>query len=123
MMRELGNSVKDIAFTMEMTPDAVKGVLKRYRYQNEGQDNPRSGRPTALPDRDKTHIKMLIERNPFISYKEIEERSHLSCHRTTIYRWLIADGIQHKHALRRPFLTEKTAGIRKAWCDKYRHED
>jgi hypothetical protein len=122
-MRDLGNSVKDIAVVEEMTPDAVKGVLKRYRHQDEGKDNKRSGRPKALTDQDKLHIKTLIERNPFISYKEIIDRCRLPCVRSTIRNWLISDGIQHRHALRRPFLTPEVAGIRKAWCDKYRRED
>ncbi|KAF5694447.1 Nuf2 family [Fusarium denticulatum] len=32
-------------------------------------------------------------------------------------------GIQHKLALRRPFLSEEHAQLRKEFCDRYRHED
>jgi transposase len=121
--RKSGNSIKDIAFCMDMTIDAVKGVIKRSKYQKDLQNNPRPGRPPALSDRDKIHIKILIERNAFISYQDIIDTAGLTCHRSTIRRWLLNEGIQHRLALRRPFLSASNAAIRKDFTERYKDKD
>ncbi|EGU85017.1 hypothetical protein FOXB_04437 [Fusarium oxysporum f. sp. conglutinans Fo5176] len=54
---------------------------------------------------------------------EIKQQARLTCLRPTIHRWLLKTGIQHKLALRRPFLSDKSAQLRKAFCDKYHHKD
>jgi hypothetical protein len=59
-MRKSGDSIKDIAFNEEMTIDAVKGVIKRSKHQDEGQDNKRPDRPSALSDRDKKISKYSL---------------------------------------------------------------
>jgi transposase len=122
-MYNSGKSAQSIADDEGLTRHAIFGIVRRYRHQVSAKDNKRSGRPQILTERDKSHIKMLIDRDAFIQYYEIIRKCGLSCHRSTIRRWLLKEGIQHKHALRRPFLSQENAQIRKNWCDRYRHED
>jgi hypothetical protein len=121
-MYESGVCVQDIADSEGLSRHAIYGVIRRYHHQQSAKDLPRSGRPSRLSGIDKNHIKVLIGRNAFISYQEIIDCASLNCKRSTIRRWLINQKIQHKLALRRPFLSEESAQLRKAFCDKYRHE-
>ncbi|SCN80673.1 uncharacterized protein FFB20_06201 [Fusarium fujikuroi] len=122
-MYESGVRVKDIADSAGLSRHAIYGIIRRGRAQESCKDKPRSGRPSALSDQDKSHIKILIKNNPFISYRDIISRARLRASPKTIRRWLIDEKIQHRLALRRPFLTEEAAQLRKSFADKYRHED
>ncbi|KAM5527924.1 hypothetical protein FOXYSP1_19798 [Fusarium oxysporum f. sp. phaseoli] len=121
-MYESGVCMQDIADSEGLSRHAIYGVIRRYHHQQSAKDLPRSGRPSRLSDIEINHIKVLIGRNAFISYQEIIDCASLNCKRSTIRRWLINQKIQHKLALRRPFLSEESAQLRKAFCDKYRHE-
>ncbi|KAF5709870.1 Nuf2 family [Fusarium globosum] len=122
-MYKSGVRVQEIADREGLTRHAIYGIIRRGRQQESAKDNRRSGRPRILSDQDKIHIKILVRNNPFISYQEIIDRARLRCSRRTIGRWLLDEGIQHKLALRRPFLSEEHAQLRKEFCDRYRHED
>ncbi|KAJ9412597.1 hypothetical protein QL093DRAFT_2585027 [Fusarium oxysporum] len=114
-MYESGVRVNDIADKEGLSRHAIYGVIRRYRHQQSAKDLPRSGRLPALSDRDKTHIKILIKNDAFISYKEIKQRARLSCSSPTIRRWLQKTGIQHNLALRRPFLSEENESFWYSW--------
>ncbi|SCN64388.1 uncharacterized protein FFB20_00605 [Fusarium fujikuroi] len=122
-MYKSGVRVKDIADSAGLSRHAIYGIIRRGRAQESCKDKPRSGRPSALSDQDKSHIKILIKNNPFISYRDIISRARLRASPKTIRRWLIDEKIQHRLALQRPFLTEEAAQLRKSFADKYRHED
>ncbi|VTT69774.1 unnamed protein product, partial [Fusarium fujikuroi] len=115
--------VDSTTFHAGLSRHAIYGIIRRGRAQESCKDKPRSGRPSALSDQDKSHIKILIKNNPFISYRDIISRARLRASPKTIRRWLIDEKIQHRLALRRPFLTEEAAQLRKSFADKYRHED
>lgn len=102
--------------------NAIFGIVRRYRSQISAKDKPRSGRPTILTDRDKRHIERIVDQFPFITVQEIKERTGISCHRSTITRWLKKQGIQHHHELRRPFLGPTAVQQRRDFAEKYRHE-
>ncbi|KAL9561308.1 hypothetical protein ACKAV7_014663 [Fusarium commune] len=51
------------------------------------------------------------------------EKASLSCSRDVIRRWLVKEGIQHRLALRRPFLSAENARTRKSFCKRYLQED
>ncbi|VZI00074.1 unnamed protein product, partial [Fusarium fujikuroi] len=122
-MYESGVRVKDIADSAGLSRHAIYGIIRRSRAQESCKDKPHSGRPSALSDQDKSHIKILIKNNPFISYRDIISRARLRASPKTICCWLIDEKIQHRLALRRPFLTEEAAQLRKSFADKYRHKD
>lgn len=122
-MYDNGVSVPDIIAKEGVTQHAIFGIVRRYRTQESAKSKPRSGRPTVLSDRDKKHINLIIDRDPFVTYQEILDKAGLRCHRSTIRRWLIKSGIQHHLALRRPFLGPATVAKRRAFAEKYRHED
>lgn len=118
-MREFGVSAWRIGIEEGVSPRAAYGIETRYRYQKSGKDLPRSGRPPALTDRDKRHIKRSIEIDPFITTKQIKASVGLTCHIRTITRWLRKEGIMHSRALRRPFLKDEHAEQRLAWALEY----
>jgi transposase len=103
----MGLTAKQVADREGLTPQSVYGIVKRYRRQESAKDKKRSGRPRSLTDQDKLHINTIVERWPFCSYEDIIQKAGLNCHRTTIRRYLLKEGIQHKLALRRPFLSPK----------------
>lgn len=99
---------------------SVYGINARYRVQKSGQSRPRSGRPPKLTTHDKTHIRRLIEGDPFVSPKELADGIENTASPLTITRWLRREGILHFKALRRPALTEAAAAKRLEWCLQHR---
>ncbi|KAK2470865.1 hypothetical protein H9L39_17096 [Fusarium oxysporum f. sp. albedinis] len=106
-MYESGVRVKDIADKEGLSRYAIYGVIRRYRHQQST----------------KRILKYLLKTTLLFHIKEVKQQARLTCSRPTIRRWLLKTGIQHKLALRRPFLSDESAQLRKAFCDKYRHED
>lgn len=122
IMKDLGVPLDEIVAKEGVTKHAIFRIVRRYRSQISAKDKPRSGRPTILTDRDKRHIERIVDQFPFITVQEIKERTGISCHRSTITRWLKKQGIQHHHALRRPFLGPTAVQQRRDFAEKYRHE-
>ena len=122
-MYESGVRIKDIADSAGLSRHAIYGIIRRGRHQESCKDKPRSGRPQMLSNQEKIYIKILIKNDPFISYRDIIRQARLRVSPRTIRRWLLNEGIQHRLALRRPFLSAEHAQLRKDFCDKYRHED
>ncbi|VZH95027.1 unnamed protein product, partial [Fusarium fujikuroi] len=112
-----------IANSARLSRHAIYRIIRRSQAQESCKDKPHSSRPLALSDQDKSHIKILIKNNPFISYRDIISQARLRASPKIIHRWLINEKIQHRLALRRPFLTEEAAQLRKSFTDKYRHKD
>jgi transposase len=119
----LGRTAKVIADEEGLTTNAVYGIVKRYRHQNSAHDQKRSGRPHSLTDQDKLHINTIVDPWALWQFEYIIQRAGLDCHRTTIRRYLFKEGIQHKLALRRPFLNPKAVQLRRDFCEKNRYEN
>src|SRR5438034_3699163 len=97
-----GVSAKAIATREGITPRAVYGISDRYRIQNSGRSQPRSGRPPILTERDKRAIMRQIKLNPFVANQELIRGAGLTCHIRTVTRWLQSEGIQQVTAPGRP---------------------
>jgi transposase len=93
MMKDLGVPLDEIVAKEGIIKHAIFGIVRRYRSQISAKDKPRSGRLTILTDRDKKHIDQLVDRLPFIAVQEIKDQTGISCHRSTITRWLKKQGI------------------------------
>lgn len=104
-MYEKGYSAREIAAAEGIPANSVSGIAKRYIQQISAQSKPRSGQPKKMTEADKRHIKRLIQRNPFISNKEIISTVPLNVCVKTLTSYLKSEGIQHKLALRQPKLT------------------
>ncbi|VTT69387.1 unnamed protein product [Fusarium fujikuroi] len=111
-MKDLGVLLDEIVAREGVTKHAIFRIVRRYQSQISVKDKPRSGHLTILTRRDKTHIEQIVNRFPFIIIQEIKDWTGISCHRSTITRWLKKQGIQHHHALRRP----------REFAEKYRYE-
>jgi transposase len=85
-MYESGVPVREIADKEGLSRHAIYGVIRRYRHQQSAKDIPHPGRPQLLSERDKSHIKTLIRKDTFISYKEIINRAYLTYLRSTVHR-------------------------------------
>jgi len=82
---------------------------------------PRSGRPQVLSTSDKRFLWILIKRNPFIRYREINERLRSSLSRTTLLKMIKESGYGHWKARKRPRLQEEHARKRLAWARVHRN--
>ena len=117
--RKWGISAKKVAESEGITPQAVYRIVANYNQESEGANRPRSGRPATLSERDKRAILREIDRNPFISSRELCEIVDLSCTADTITRYLQSKGIMHHLALTRPKLTSQHATARLEFARKY----
>jgi transposase len=70
-----GHSAQEVAINEQVSRATVYGIVKRYRYQYKGQDQPRSGCPLKLSERDKRHIMRVIDCD---SFEDNEIFSHLA---------------------------------------------
>ena len=77
---------------------------------------PRTGRPNLLTIRDHRHLIRTVRLNPRIKYRELLEKTGLSCSKSTAYRALKAYGLTNWLAKKRPLLTPEVAALRLAWC-------
>ena len=115
----LGKTARRIGAEEGISDRAVYAIVARYRDQKSAQDRPRSGRPSVLTKRDKRHIFILINADPFTQHRELIEEAGLSCSITTITWYLRIEGIEHWTALRRPKLTPEIAKIRLDFVRSY----
>ena len=77
---------------------------------------PRTGRPNLLSVRDHRHLIRTARINPRIKYRELLEKTGLSCSKSTAYRALKAYGLTNWLAKKRPLLTPEVAALRLTWC-------
>ena len=115
--------VRIIAIKEGISRHAVHGVIRRYKHQEEAQSKARPGRPRVITERDKSHILQVISRNPFITTRELIEQAGLSCHPSTLIRFLRKEGIQHYQALQRPLLSLGAVLKRRAFAERYYREN
>ena len=115
--------VRIIAIKEGLSRHAIHGIIRRYEHQEEAQSKPHAGRPKVITERDKTHILRIIDQDPFITTRELLEKAGLSCHASTLTRFLQKEGIQHYQALQRPLLGPDTVLKRQAFAEKYYRED
>lgn len=116
-----GVSATQIARDEGISRHAIYGVVRRYRDQKSGQDQPRSGRPRILGEREKRRILRVIAQDPHIQVKELIEEAGLTCSRGTILSFLKKEGIMHYKSLIRPFLSDAMATRRLRFARRYVH--
>jgi transposase len=115
----LGKTARRIGAEGGISDRAVYAIVGRYRDQESARDRPRSGRPSALTERDKRHIFILINTDPFIQHRDSIDQAGLNCSITTITRYLRTEHIEHWTALRRPKLTPEIARMRLEFARSY----
>lgn len=112
MMYEQGYSKGRIAQCEGIPYGSVHGIATRYTQQISGRDLPRPGQPKKLSPRNKRNILRIIEEDPFITNKNLVQRTGVSVSVATLTSYLKSQGIQHRRALQRPKLTPTAAARR-----------
>jgi transposase len=116
---ENGSSLRSLGRKYTLAKSTIAGIVTRYGNQQSAKDNPRSGRPPLLSERDKRHILILIAQNPFISCPQIKTEANIDCCSATILRFLRKEGIAHYKALRRPKLSVEAARKRLEFAQEH----
>src|SRR6266566_4544539 len=74
---EAGWSQQRVARREGISPDTISGIVSRYRVQKSTGSLQRSGRPRILTKRDIKHLIRFIGQDPFITSKELKEKTGL----------------------------------------------
>nr|AAK16923.1 DNA transposase [Fusarium breviconum] len=116
-----GVSASQIAREEGVSRHAIYGIVRRYRDQESAADQPKSGRPRIIGDRERRRILRVIAQDPHIQIRELIEEAGLSCCRATLISYLRKEGIMHYKSLLRPFLSEDNARKRLRFARRYVH--
>ena len=112
-----GGSTPSKIFHEYRVPESTTRSTIALASQRVNQiSQPRSGRPNLLSIRDHRHLIRTARLNPRIKYRELLEKTGLSCSKSTAYRALKVYGLTNWLAKKRPLLTPEVAAIRLAWC-------
>ncbi|KAF4222390.1 hypothetical protein CNMCM5878_005672 [Aspergillus fumigatiaffinis] len=115
-LREKGSKLQEISDALEIPLTTVQYTLEKEPQRQEGKSRARPGQPNKLSNRDERSILRAIRTDPFISYKDIREKTGVSVSDTTIRRCLKKSGYGHWRAKKRPQLTKEAAKLRLEWA-------
>lgn len=107
--RSEGATKPAIARALNTPLNTIRYTLEKTSQNPNGEDLPRSGRPTLFTDHDRRRLIKLARKEPEISYQKLANDLGFKCHRSTIYRALREYGLTNWLAKKRPLLTEDTA--------------
>ena len=118
---EEGATPASIAKELELEYSTVYRTIQNDLLRHEGKSLPRTPRKKSYSEHDERVLLRHVRANPKDTYREIMTACGLGCKKTTIRKILKEHGITNWKAKRRPFLTEKNAAARLAWCLERRH--
>lgn len=121
---EAGDSERAISKKTGYGKTTVHNIIVKYRKTGAVTVASRSGRPKKLTERDKRHLKTVINKNrrePEEKIREIyTESSGNDVSRRTIQRTLYSMGYNSCTALRKPSVSERNRKIRLNWARERR---
>ena len=109
-----------IGKALNLPRTTVQGVIERATRQDNGVNNPRSGRPTIVTDRARRVIIRNARINPKITYLQLRACIDTEFSKSTMYRVLKEAGITNWLAKKRPLLRLQDVAARWAWAKKYK---
>jgi transposase len=115
-MRQKGAKFQEIGDALQIPKSTVQYTVKKQPLRQEGKSLARPGQPPKLSSRDERSILRAIRTDPFISYKDIREKTGVSVSDTTIRKCLKKSGYGHWRAKKRPQLTMEAAKARLEWA-------
>ena len=116
-----GISKHQISQELQIPRSTVICTIQRENALLEGKSSPQSGRPKSYTERDMRHILTIIKRNPFVTYREIRERTGLELSSATLLTIVNKSGYGHWRAKKRPRLLEEHAKMRLEWAKKHQN--
>lgn len=104
-----GFTHREVANAEGVSPGSVSGIISRYKRQKSARSNQRPGRPRKISARDRRAIMRCIGLDPFVSLKNLATAACPHVSTGTLKRELIREGIMHRKAVQRPYLTDQHA--------------
>jgi len=102
----------------------IHNIITKYRNTGILTVAPRSGRPKKLDERDKRHLKIIVNQNRRNSAEKVKkdfiESSGKEVSKSTIKRALYKMGYHSRTALRKPHISEPNRKVRLKWARERR---
>lgn len=119
-------SYAEIATIMSRSKSTIQTVIGRFKYEGRIENKCRSGRPSALSDRDKRQIKHLVDRDPFSSAvqiaSEISRNLQKDVHPETVRRAIKSYDLKSYTPRKKPYVNlvnrKKRLEFAKAYVDR-----
>ena len=111
-----GAKPSEIAERLELEYSAVYRTIQLDLACHEGESLPRAPRKKSYTEAEEWLLLRHVRLNPKHTYAEVKIACGLACSKSTIRKVSKEHGIINWKAKRRPFLTEKNAAARLAWC-------
>jgi transposase len=117
---EAGESTRDIAGALNHSQSQVTRAIKAFKEEHQTTIASRSGRPSALNDRDVRQVKRITKKNRNKPIEQItdsvNESLSTSICSATVRNYLHEEGYYSRVALRKPFVSGKNRQKRLKWC-------
>ena len=104
-----GMTSRDVAKLEGVKPSTCRGIVTRFKNQDDGVTRTRTGRPPVLSAQSKRAILRALAKDPFIAVADIQKNHASDVSLSTLRRFLSKEGIMHVQSARRPLLTEQVA--------------
>ena len=111
-----GATPTEIALGCQLDRSTVRYTIQQDPLRFEGQSIAKAFRKRAYTEADERLLIRHVRLYPKQTYTQVKEACGLSCHKDTIRMLLAKHHITNWKCARRPFLTEKHAATRLAWC-------
>jgi hypothetical protein len=98
----------------------VSDTINKEALRDDGHSLPRTGRPKAYSPAEERLVLRHVRKFPKDTYAEVIKACTVTFKKDTVKKILKEHGIKNWKCKRRPFLTQKDANKRLAWCMKYR---
>lgn len=116
-----GLSSTVVARNEGISASTCRGIRARWKNQDLGITRNTRGRKKKLSERDLRAFRRVIDDNPHIQLFDLCQTAP-NVHKSTISRFLLQNGITHKRALFRPYLTSQNAERRLQWALEHRNK-
>ena len=110
----------EVAKLEGVIPSTCRGIVTRFKKQDDGVTNTRTGRPPILSPQDRRAILRAVAKDPFMAISDLQKDHASDVSPSTLRRFLKKEGIMHVQAARRPYLTEEAAENRFEWAMQHR---
>ena len=122
-MADKGAGCTTISREYNLPLTTVYNTLRMDTLRDEGKSQPRSGAGKSYTEAEERRILRHVRSNPKDTYAQVITACSLGCKKNTVKKILKEHGIQNWKAKRRPFLTQKHADQRYAWCLRNQHRN
>lgn len=126
-LRREGQSLRQIARTLQVSVSAVAKTIKRVEETGTHEDRTRSGRPKATSESENKFIRVTSLRNRQLSARDIQAQLNASrsteVSTSTVQRRLREAGLTGRISAKKPLLKSQNKRKRLAWAKKTKKLD